>query len=214
MAGRRLYDQYCPIGHGLDLLGERWTLLILRELLGGPRRYSDLRAELPGIATNLLAERLRQLEDEGLIEREDLPPPAARTVYVLSDVGWRDVPPVLAAIARFGARRLPPGDGPVPPLTGFLAAIVVGFDAAAAGDQEATYQIDVDGRLFTLAVRDRQFGPARSSPQVRMSATAADLLELRLNPLSKSARELSRRITLEGPDDAVAAFRATFRIPG
>ena len=79
------------------MLGERWTLLILRELVGGPRRYGDLRAELAGIATNLLADRLRELEDAGLIDRTELPPPVARTVYTLSDTGWLKVLPVIKA---------------------------------------------------------------------------------------------------------------------
>ena len=92
---RRNYNQNCPIARGLDVLGERWTLLILRELVGGPRRYGDLRAQLPGIATNLLADRLRELEEAGLVDRTELPPPVARTVYTLSEVGWHKVPPVI-----------------------------------------------------------------------------------------------------------------------
>ena len=91
VAGRKSYNQNCPIARGLDILGERWTLLILRELLGGPRRYSDVRAELLGIATNLLAERLKDLQDNGLVDRAELPPPVARTVYALSDAGWQRV---------------------------------------------------------------------------------------------------------------------------
>src|SRR5213594_674888 len=95
VAAQRTYNQNCPVAKGLDILGERWTLLILRELIGGPRRYSDLRAELPGIATNLLAERLRALEEAALVSRTELPAPIARTVYSLSELGWRKVPPVL-----------------------------------------------------------------------------------------------------------------------
>src|SRR3954453_19629418 len=101
VAVRKTYNQNCPVALGLDVLGERWTLLILRELIGGPRRYSDLRAELPGIATNLLADRLRGLEHAGFVDRTDLPAPVARTVYSLSELGWRKVPPVLKAIAVF-----------------------------------------------------------------------------------------------------------------
>ena len=81
---QRTYNQNCPVAKGLDIVGERWTLLILRELVGGARRYSDLRTELPGIATNLLADRLRGLEQTGLVDRTELPPPIARTVYALS----------------------------------------------------------------------------------------------------------------------------------
>ena len=100
---RRNYNQNCPIARGLDVLGERWTLLILRELVGGPRRYGDLRDELPGIATNLLAERLKELQDAGLVDRADLPAPIGRTVYTLSDMGWQRVLPILQSIAWFGA---------------------------------------------------------------------------------------------------------------
>ncbi len=126
---RRNYNQNCPIARGLDILGERWTLLILRELLGGPRRYGDLRAELPGIATNLLAERLNELQVAGLVDRADLPAPIGRTVYTLSDVGWQRVLPILQAVAWFGLDRLDPIDTrPVSPLTGFLAGILLGFD--------------------------------------------------------------------------------------
>ena len=119
MAGRKSYSQNCPIARGLDVLGERWTLLILRELIGGARRYGDVRAALPGIATNLLADRLRELEAAGLIRRNELPPPVARTVYTLSDEGWHKVPPVIRAVATFGLNFLDPSDSALTPLNGF-----------------------------------------------------------------------------------------------
>src|SRR5215213_2570175 len=96
----RTYGQYCPIAAGLDVVGDRWVLLICRELLMGDLRFTDLRASLPGIAPNLLSERLRALQAEGLVTTAELPPPAARTVYRLTDAG-RSVVPVLRAIARF-----------------------------------------------------------------------------------------------------------------
>jgi DNA-binding HxlR family transcriptional regulator len=101
----RTYGQYCPIAAGLDLIGDRWTLLILRELSMGDQRFTDLRAELPGIAPNLLTERLRSLQSIGLVTTADLPPPAARSVYRLTAEGRR-VEPVLRSVARFGARYL------------------------------------------------------------------------------------------------------------
>src|SRR3712207_5132897 len=84
--GKR-FDQYCPIAHALSLVGERWALLIVRELLKGPRRYTDLAAGLPGIGTNILATRLRELEAAGIVGRRRLAPPAARTVYELTEYG-------------------------------------------------------------------------------------------------------------------------------
>jgi DNA-binding HxlR family transcriptional regulator len=101
----RTYGQYCPIAAGLDLIGDRWTLLLLRELSMGDRRFTDLRAALPGIAPNLLTERLRSLQSIGLITAVELPPPAARSVYSLTDDGKR-IGPVLRSVARFGAAYL------------------------------------------------------------------------------------------------------------
>jgi DNA-binding HxlR family transcriptional regulator len=101
----RTYGQYCPIAAGLDLIGDRWTLLMLRELSMGDRRFTDLRAALAGIAPNLLTERLRSLQAMGLVTTVELPPPAARSVYRLTGEGRR-IEPVLRSVARFGARYL------------------------------------------------------------------------------------------------------------
>ena len=106
------YDQYCPIATALDLVGERWTLLVVWELFYGPKRYTDLTAHLPGIGTNILADRLKELEAAGLVEKRKLPPPAASTVYELTPMG-RELRPTLHELARFGARLMgpPPPDG-------------------------------------------------------------------------------------------------------
>ncbi len=105
------YEQYCPIACSLSLVGERWTLLVVRELFYGPKRYTDLVAHLPGIGTNILAARLKELESGGLVEKRRLPPPAASTVYELTDKGLL-LRPVLHELVRFGARLMgpPPGD--------------------------------------------------------------------------------------------------------
>jgi DNA-binding HxlR family transcriptional regulator len=104
------YDQYCPIAHSLGVVGERWTLLVVRELLYGPKRYTDLVDNLPGIGTNILAARLKELESAGIVEKKKLPPPFASTVYELTPAG-RELRPVLHELARFGARLM----GPPPP---------------------------------------------------------------------------------------------------
>ena len=165
MAARRSYNQNCPIARGLDVLGERWTLLILRELIGGARRYGDLRAQLPGIATNLLADRLRELEDAGLVDRDELPPPIARTVYTLSELGWRKVPPVIQAIAMFGLDMVEPDESALTPLNGFLAGILLAFDPARAADLNASYRIDIDDRRFEFAVGTESHRRSGSIPR-------------------------------------------------
>ncbi|MEU0129100.1 helix-turn-helix domain-containing protein [Streptomyces sp. NPDC006289] len=102
---RRSYDQFCAIARALDSVGDRWTLLIVRELLAGPRRYTDLHADLPGVSTDVLASRLKDMEHGGLAVRRRLPPPAAAAVYELTGRG-RGLLPVLAALAGWGAPEL------------------------------------------------------------------------------------------------------------
>ncbi|MFF5722078.1 winged helix-turn-helix transcriptional regulator [[Kitasatospora] papulosa] len=104
-ARRRSYDQFCATARALDSVGDRWTLLIVRELLAGPRRYTDLHADLPGVSTDVLASRLRDMEQGGLAVRRRLPPPAAASVYELTEHG-RGLLPVLTALARWGVPAL------------------------------------------------------------------------------------------------------------
>ncbi len=113
------YNQYCPVAHALDLVGERWSLLLVRELQHGPLRYSDLHERLPRCSTNVLAARLKELEAGNVIARRRLPPPAASTVYELTETGTA-LGPVLAALGQWGARTLgaPPEDMEMP--TGWL----------------------------------------------------------------------------------------------
>ena len=101
------YDQYCPVAHALDVVGDRWALLVARELMQGPKRYTDLAEGLPGIGTNILAARLRDLKTAGVITKKTLPPPAASRVYELTDYGI-ELKPVMRELALWGARSLGP----------------------------------------------------------------------------------------------------------
>ncbi|MEG3626823.1 winged helix-turn-helix transcriptional regulator [Streptomyces poriticola] len=105
MSPRRSYDQYCSAARALDAVGDRWTLLIVRELLAGPRRYTDLHADLPGVSTDVLASRLKDMERDGLTTRRRLPPPGAAYVYELT-VRGRALLPVLQALGEWGAGEL------------------------------------------------------------------------------------------------------------
>jgi DNA-binding HxlR family transcriptional regulator len=106
----KCYGQYCPMAHALDLVGERWALLIVRELVHGPKRYTDLAEHLPGIGTNILAARLRSLEDQGIVSKRTLPAPAASRVYELTEYG-QGLRTVMRELALWGARSLgPPKD--------------------------------------------------------------------------------------------------------
>ena len=122
--GTRSYHQVCPLAYALDIVGERWTLLMVREMAHGPRRFSDLQRSLPGMGANLLTDRLRKLEAYGLIQQRQLPPPAASTVYELTETGDL-LRPVLGALSQFGLHFMPlppPDDDTVTPnsLVGIL----------------------------------------------------------------------------------------------
>ncbi len=101
------YDMYCPVAHALTLVGERWALFVVHELMRGPKRYTDLVESLPGIGTNILASRLRDLEASGIVTRRRLPPPAASRVYELTDYGLA-LKPAIRELALWGARSLGP----------------------------------------------------------------------------------------------------------
>jgi DNA-binding HxlR family transcriptional regulator/putative sterol carrier protein len=153
MPGHR-YRQYCALARALDVVGDRWTLLIVRELVPGPRRFTDLVDGLPGISRKLLTERLRELEGDGIVARKELPPPAARQVYELTDEG-RDLATAMVPLLGWGARRL--GDRRSgESFRGRWAA--VGLDALA--DREAakgvseTYQYLIGGSAFHFIVDD------------------------------------------------------------
>jgi DNA-binding HxlR family transcriptional regulator len=209
---KRSYQQNCPIALGMDVLGERWTLLILRELIGGARRYGDLRDQLRGIATNLLADRLRELEDAGLVDREELPPPIARTVYTLSDEGWRKVPPVIQAIATFGLDLVEPDESALTPLNGFLVGILLAVDPATR--LNASYRIDIDHRRFEFAVCSGRLAAAKGQPSVTVTAAAADLITARLGSTATKRKAALHKVTFDGDPDQVDAMRTAFRLTG
>src|SRR5947209_20582039 len=138
-ASPRSYDQYCAIARGLDVIGDRWTLLLVRDLLLGPKRYKDLLSGLPGIGTNLLADRLRELEGAGLIERTILPPHAGSTVYQLTEAG-QALEPSAVALRRWGARFMgPPRKTDVLVPRAYFVAMRGVFNPQAAAGLTETY---------------------------------------------------------------------------
>lgn len=130
---RRLYEDACAAAHALDLIGERWSILVMRELILGPKRFSDLRYGLPGISANVLTQRLEGLEKAGIIRRRELPPPAPARVYELTPWG-SECEPILAALGRWAARS--PSHDPTLPLsaTSLMLSLRTMFSAPLAGD--------------------------------------------------------------------------------
>src|SRR5512133_547142 len=150
----RKFDQYCPMAHALSLVGERWSLLVVRELLHGPKRYTDLAHGLPGIGTNILAARLKDLEQVGVVRKRKLPPPTPATVYELTQYG-QGLNEAMYALARWGARSLgPPGpDDELYPEWG-VNALPALFNADEARGLSETYAFKVDEDAFTARIVD------------------------------------------------------------
>jgi DNA-binding HxlR family transcriptional regulator len=155
------YQQYCALARALDVVGDRWTLLIVRELVPGPRRFTDLLDGLPGVSRNLLTERLRDLQRDGLIARHELPRPAARQVYDLTDDG-RDLALAIEPLIAWGATRMRDRE-PTDSLHPRWAAVAMKVlaDRSAASDVRETYQFVIDATAFhfridggTVEVRD------------------------------------------------------------
>jgi DNA-binding HxlR family transcriptional regulator/putative sterol carrier protein len=161
---KRSYNQYCAVARALDLVGQRWTLLIVRELLTGPKRFKDLLEGLPGIGTNLLTARLKDLEGYGVVHRVTLPPPAASKVYELTELG-RSLEPAIAALGRWGLEFLgtPDQEDDLRPAWAVVAMRSALKQEAARGLQE-TYEFHIDEEAFHLRVIDGEVeslqGPA------------------------------------------------------
>jgi DNA-binding HxlR family transcriptional regulator len=146
------FDQYCPVAHAMCLVGERWSLLIVRELLHGPKRYTDLHDGLPGIGTNILAARLRELEGGGIVRKRKLPAPAASTVYELTEYG-AELEEVVYALARWGARTLgPPGPDDELYVEWGVNALPALFSHEAARGLTEAYVLRIEGDVFSARV--------------------------------------------------------------
>ena len=203
----RTYEQYCPVAVALDVLGDRWTLLVLRELLFGERRFTDLRTALPGMAPNLLSERLKALEEQGLVERRELAPPAARTVYAAAPAA-HDVIPVLRALARFGTERLGPVDGEVVRPSMAVFGMVAPFHEPDPGAPRQHTRLVLDGETFDLltdgarlSARDRP----DEVPDLVITAPAVALVEAR-----QSGVPLGEVAEISGPRSARREFERRF----
>ncbi|MFL5925147.1 MAG: winged helix-turn-helix transcriptional regulator [Gaiellaceae bacterium] len=201
MTSPRRYDQYCPVCHALELVGERWALLIVRELLKGPKRYTDLLEGMPRVGTNILAARLRELEGGGIVQKRKLPPPAASTVYELTEYG-RELEEPLYALARWGARSLPPPvDGEDFDPDWGLNAFAALLDPQAARGLAATYVVRVADDVYTVRLED---GTAH------VEVGAADDADLdfatdRETFFGLASGELDPRVALSGGDVTIEA---------
>ncbi len=150
----RSYEQYCPLARALDVVGDRWAMLVLRELFFSPKRFTDLQGRLDGIAPNLLSRRLKELEAAGLVDRRRLDPPAATTVYELTDTG-RSLEPAILELARWGTQFLGSYEGDEAFNLEWLIPVMEEMaDRDAARGITETYEFVIDGIPFWVRVAD------------------------------------------------------------
>jgi DNA-binding HxlR family transcriptional regulator/putative sterol carrier protein len=214
---RRTYNQYCATARALDIVGERWTLLLVRELLTGPKRFSDLLANLPGMGTGLLAARLKHLQDEGLIRQVRLPAPAGTPAYELTEAG-ADLEPAVLALARWGMTWVlgerAAGEAFRPGWA--VLAMESFFDPDAARDVRAVYEFRVDGEVFYAAVDhgriESAYGPAQR-PDTVIETDADVFIKITTGRLSIAEAMRSGVATVSGDRRAARKLPGLFRWP-
>jgi DNA-binding HxlR family transcriptional regulator len=208
----RRYDDPCGIARALDVVGDRWALLVVRELIFGSKRFSQLRDGLRGVSPNVLSQRLRDLEDGGIVRRDVLDPPAGVPVYELTQRGLA-LEPVLLELGRWGSREPLPAAGQLS-VSAVLIALKTVFDPAVAVD--GVFALRVDGDWFGLTVAggsiDIAHGrPAR--PAVTMQTDAATLRALAFGREPIAAAELDGRLTVDGNRRLAERFTRMFPVP-
>jgi len=174
MVGKRSYEDGCAAAHALDVLGERWALLVVRELLLGPKRFTDLRAGLPGISPNVLTQRLGELEAAGVVQRRRLPPPAGAGVYELTAWG-RELESIILALGRWGARS--PQRKPGLPLG--VDSLVLSwrtmFDAERAAGVSGTVELHIAGQVYHARLDNAEMRLLRGAAQEADAVLTGDV---------------------------------------
>lgn len=207
---RRSYAHYCALSRALDVAGERWTLLIVRELLAGPRRYTDLHADLPGVSTDVLAARLRELEQDNVITRRRLPPPSAASVYELTPRG-EALLPALTALADWGAADLSPEPGPTDALRAHWFALplirsLTRLAPGAEGAVDVRYGDAVFHILLGVSGPRYGHGPA-ARPLARLTLSAGACLAIARDTAALPELIGKGEATVEGDGPLAAALR-------
>ncbi|HEY1998283.1 winged helix-turn-helix transcriptional regulator [Paraburkholderia sp.] len=211
----RSYNDGCAGGHALDLVGERWALLVVRELLLGPKRFTDLRAGLPAISPNVLTQRLDELEQAAVLRRRQLPPPAAAWVYELTEWGY-ELEPVIMALGRWGARSpsLPRGN----PLSidSLILSFRTMFDAQAAAGLNLRLELRLGAYRFDAKVANGEFEIARGNaaePNAVIESDPDTLAALAYDGRKLDEAVRSRDLTIEGDKASVKRFLTLFKLP-
>jgi DNA-binding HxlR family transcriptional regulator len=212
---RRTYDDGCAAAHALDLVGERWALLVVRELLLGPKRFTDLKAGLPGASPNVLSQRLRELEGAGIVRRRKLPPPAASRVYELTEWG-EELEPVIVRLGRWGARSPSKPRDAALGVDSLVLSFRTMFDPRAAEGLQANYELLFGEDRFRAVVDEGRFEISRGAaerPDVIVEADPGTLTELVYAGRSLAEALEAGDLKIEGDRSAFERFLGLFPLP-
>jgi DNA-binding HxlR family transcriptional regulator len=210
MATRRSYDDGCAAAHALDLVGERWALLVVRELLLGPKRFTDLRAGLPGVSPNVLSQRLHDLEQVAVVRRHKLPPPAGAWVYDLTDWG-RELETVILELGRWGARSPFMDREARLSIDSLILSFRTMFDARAAAGLTATYELRFGEHQYHATVDDGRLDIACGGAPRADATIEAD--PCALAAVVYDGRDLDEAVRIHGDAAAAARFLTLFSLP-
>jgi len=211
----RRYDDPCGIARALDVIGDRWALLVVRELVFGPKRFLQLRAGLGAISPNVLSQRLRDLEAAGVVRHEELAPPASVTVYELTERGHA-LEPVLLALGRWGSQE------PITTSRGLttgalLVALKTAFDpSAAAAERKVSYELDINGYWFTVIVSGSGVAISRGRSDHPSATFRCDVATMRAVAFGREpigAAERAGRLVVTGDRDLAERFTRMFPVP-
>jgi DNA-binding HxlR family transcriptional regulator len=213
----RTYNQFCPLAHSLDLIGERWTLLIIRNLFVGPKRFSDLSRGLPGLGTNILTARLKELEENGLIQSRFLPPPAASSVYELTPFG-RSLQDVMVSLALWGAQSLgTPKSGQVFSIEAIELMLYMMFMPVVSSNLSGIFEVKIESELFNasfwIKVDDALLTIEQEAPGTPNLTLRADLItlgSLATSHVSYKEAVAKDLLHLDGSEAEIVRFLAHF----
>jgi DNA-binding HxlR family transcriptional regulator len=215
MATKRTYGDRCGVARALDLVGERWALLVIRELLLGPKRFTDLRAGLPHLSPDVLSQRLRELEQAGIVRRRTLAPPAGSRVYELTAWG-HELEPVVLGLGRWGSRAPFPSSDAEIGVDATILALKTLFDPVAADGFGASYELRLDGQSFRAIVAGGQIELARGTadePDATIETDPGTLAIILWHGRRLTEALRSGDVRIEGSRPAVTRFLGLFPLP-
>jgi DNA-binding HxlR family transcriptional regulator len=216
MATMRTYGDGCAIARALDLIGERWALLVVRELLLGPKRYTDLRKGLPNASPNVLSQRLQELERAGVVWRRKLPPPAGSRVYELTDWG-RDLEQIVISLGHWASRSpTPPTPAPIASADSIILALRARFDSGAAQGLRKTYDLRLGEDRFRIAVAGGELEATRADAEDADATIDTDpdtIGGVLWAGQSLADAQRSGKLSIDGDRAAVERFVRLFPVP-